>query len=324
MSEREITGDVALCRPNGRLDPRAVGWSRRPVHQANLKGWGRCKRWEYWGIVSPTHVIGVVVSSLDYAGVHGLYVLHRASGAEWRRDAVVPLARNVVLPDRAGQGRVAAIAGDLTIDIDQQPHHTTLRATTERIALTLRIDAPEHHESLGVVVGWSKRRFQYTVKDLARPAVGTLVLDGHEQPITDAYAVLDHGRGIWPYRATWNWGAGSGPGGNAVQVGGTWTDGTGSTENALLIEGTLHKISTDLDWAYDRDDFSAPWRVTGGGVDATFHPEHVRVDRTELGLLGNRTHQAFGTWSGTATADDGATLALDGLVGWAEEARQRW
>ncbi|GAA3097385.1 DUF2804 family protein [Nonomuraea salmonea] len=51
--EREITAAVDLCLPDGRLDPRAVGWTRRPLHRANLRGWGRTKRWEYWGWSPP-------------------------------------------------------------------------------------------------------------------------------------------------------------------------------------------------------------------------------------------------------------------------------
>jgi hypothetical protein len=32
----------------------------------------------------------------------------------------------------------------------------------------------------------------------------------------------------------------------------------------------------------------------------------------------------FGTWSGRLRTDDGLELELDGLQGFAEEARQRW
>ncbi len=103
-AEPEITAPVDLCLPDGRLDPEAVGWTRRPLHRANLRGWGRTKRWEYWGVVTPAHVIGIVASSIDYAGVHGIYVLDRATGAEVSKDAVVPLARGTVMPDRSGEG----------------------------------------------------------------------------------------------------------------------------------------------------------------------------------------------------------------------------
>ena len=47
----------------------------------------------------------------------------------------------------------------------------------------------------------------------------------------------------------WNWGAGSGVVDGrviGVQVGGRWTDGTGSTENALVVDGRVHKISEEL------------------------------------------------------------------------------
>lgn len=110
-AEREITSPVDLCLPDGRLDPAAVGWTRRPLHRANLRGWGRAKRWEYWGIVTPTHIVGLVASSLGYAGTHGVYVLERATGRELAEDAVTPLARGVRMPDRSGEGTASARGG---------------------------------------------------------------------------------------------------------------------------------------------------------------------------------------------------------------------
>ena len=60
--EREITEAVDLCRPDGRLSPDAVGWSRHPLHRTGLRGWGRSKRWEYWGLVTPEHIVGITVA----------------------------------------------------------------------------------------------------------------------------------------------------------------------------------------------------------------------------------------------------------------------
>lgn len=330
MTEHEITEPVDLCREDGSLNPDAVGWARRPLHRANLRrrlthGWGRTKRWEYWGVVSDKYVVGVQVSALDYAAVHGLYVLERASGREWHQDATVPLGRGVGLPDHAAEGRVAVTRGPVRVVAEQRRDGTSLTATSPSISLDLALERPPAQESMSVVVPWSSSRFQYTLKDLALRAHGTITLDGVRRTLGGgAYAVLDHGRGLWPYRATWNWGAGSGPDGTAVQLGGRWTDGTGSTENAILVDGVVHKIGRDLTWHYDRGDWQHPWHVRGEGVDATLTPFHVRSASTELLVLGNHTRQAFGTWRGTAPADDGTTLRLDGLVGWAEEARNRW
>ncbi|WP_204163426.1 DUF2804 domain-containing protein [Nocardioides gilvus] len=326
MPEREITTPVDLCGPDGRLNPDAVGWTRTPLHRTHLSGWGRAKRWEYWGVVTPTHIIGVVISSLDYAGVPSLYVLERATGREWAEDAVVPLARGVVLPDVAGRGRARTSGGGVRINIEQEPARTTISAVAGGIALDLDIPTEPEREALGVVVPWSATRFQYTVKDVARAVTGTLALDGETYEIGQgSFAVLDHGRGKWPYSMTWNWAAASNPERTlGLQVGGQWTDGTGSTENALVIDGRLHKISDDLEWIYDRTDWLKPWRISGSRLDATFVPFHERVARTNLLVLAGETHQCFGHFSGWATTDDGTRVSLDGLVGWAEEAHNRW
>ncbi|MCK2215705.1 DUF2804 domain-containing protein [Actinomadura sp. ATCC 31491] len=322
--EREITEPVDLCLPGGRLNPAAVGWTRRPLHRANLRGWGRAKRWEYWGVVTPSHVVGVVASSLDYAGVHGVYVLDRASRAEVSHDAVVPLARGAVFPPVSGAGRARATGGGVRVEIDQDPGGTRLRAAAPGVAVDLEIPLPDGHESLGVVVPWGPRRFQYTVKDVGRPVRGRLVLGDVTHDVgEDAFAVLDHGRGRWPYSVAWNWAAGSAPG-RAVQLGGKWTDGTGMTENALFLDGRLHKIGAELEWSYDRADWLKPWRISGDGVEVEFTPFHERVSRTELGVVGSETHQCFGSFGGRVRAGDGAWVALDGLTGWAEEARNRW
>ena len=197
----------------------------------------------------------------------------------------------------------------------------------------MRVDITAHrpagHESLGVVVPWSDRLFQYTVKDVARPAVGTLWVDGCEYgvPAGESWAVLDHGRGRWPYSMHWNWGAGSGRTAGRVlgiQVGGTWTDGTGMSENALLVDGHLTKISEELAWHYDTDDWLAPWQVTGETVDLVFTPFHLKQSITDLKLFSSRTHQCFGHWSGRVRDDMGSWVDLEGLVGWAEDVRNRW
>lgn len=324
--EREITGPVDLCDASGRLNPDAVGWTRRPLHRANLRGWGRAKRWEYWGVVTDSHVVALTVSSLDYAGVQQIYVLDRATGEETVRETTVPLARGVRLPDRSGEGSAGAVAGGLRVELSEEVGGTRLSASADGVSVELLAARPEGHESLGVVVPWSSRRFQYTVKDVARPVSGALTLAGVRHELA-GYAVLDHGRGKWPYALTWNWAAGSGVVDGSVrglQLGGTWTVGTGSTENALLVDGRLHKIGEELTWEYDRGDWVRPWRIHGERLDVTLHPFHERAARTNLLVVASESHQCFGEWEGWGLADDGERVRFDGLLGWAEEARNRW
>ena len=334
VTEREITAPVPLTLPDGRLNPDAVGWTRTPLVTTDGVGRGRVgrgrnKRWEYWAVTTPTHVVALVVSDIDYAAVHGLWLLDRTSGETVSYDAIGVLGRSVTLPGTLGAGPVRAFTKKLLIALDEVDGGTRLRARTARVQIDVTAHRPAGHESLGVVVPWTDRLFQYTVKDVARPATGTLSVDGVtvEVPAGESWATLDHGRGRWPYAVRWNWGAGSGRTDGRViglQVGGRWTDGTGSVENALVVDGHLSKISEELVWTYDSDDWMAPWRVTGDTVDLTFVPFHLKESVTDLKVFSSRTHQCFGHWSGGVQDDTGTWVRIDGLVGWAEDVRNRW
>lgn len=332
--EREILAPVELCTPRGRLHQDAVGWSRRPLHRANLRGWGRAKRWEYWCVQGPDHVLAVTVSSIDYLALHTVWFLSFATpnraALDVEQTAIVPLGR-VDLPDRSGGGPVHAAARGLAIDIRPSADVVAISARTDRVVAGITLQRPTGHESLGVVIPWNERRFQYTVKENTLPATGTVTVDGHDYTFepADSYGVLDHGRGKWPYATRWNWGSGSGPSDGhlvGLQFGGKWTDGTGMTENALCLDGRLHKIGDDLRWDYDPTDWLAPWRVRtdSGRVDLTFTPRYERMAKTQAVLVATEVHQCFGTWWGSVLTDDDQAVAVTDVRGFAEEARMRW
>jgi len=327
--EREITQPVDLTLPNGRLNPAAVGWTRIPLHRTDgvgrgRFGWGRNKRWEYWAVTFESHVVAVVVSDIGYAAVPSLFVLDRRSGEQITVDAIAPLGRGTMLPGTLDGGPASARTKSLQVDLDPTPEGTRVRARAGRVDLDVVAQLSPGHERLGVVVPWSDRLFQFTVKDPARPVVGRLTVDGTTYGTAEgrSWATLDHGRGRWPYAISWNWGSGSGiVGGRTVglQVGGRWTAGTGSTENAVVVDGRVTKISDELRWDYSPGEWMAPWRVHGGRTELTFHPEHVRRSVTQLGILASRTHQCFGTWTGHI-----GDVGVDGIFGWAEDVHQRW
>ena len=151
----------------------------------------------------------------------------------------------------------------------------------------------------------------------------------------DAWGVLDVGRGRWPYRNIWNWGGGAGHATEiehgsdhvvGLQFGGKWTEGTGHTENGIIVDGRLTKVGDELEWTYDWDAPLRPWtlRAPDGSIDVTLHPRYDRHSRVEAVVLGMEVHQVFGHWSGTVRDDDGVTYRFDGMQGFAEEARNRW
>lgn len=327
--EREITSPVDLCLPDGRLNPEAVGWTRRPLHRANLRGWGRNKRFEYWCVTAPTHAVAVNVSHADYRVTYAAFFLDFATGHEIQIAERRVLPMGPPMPMVSGEGGIRAQGRRIALGIDETPFGTRLRARSERLSVDVLVDRPEGHESLGVVVPWNDQLFQYTRKDNCLPAQGRVVADGqvYEFDPATAYATLDHGRGRWPYSIVWNWGAASGRCHGreiGLQIGGKWTVGTGMTENVIRVDGRLHKIGHELTWYYDTHDWLAPWRIVGRRIDLTFTPFHDRAAHSSWLVVESVEHQVFGYYSGHVVTDEGERIPVDGLLGWAEEVRRRW
>lgn len=347
--ERELTQPVDLCTPDGRrLAPEATGYSRTPLHTGNLRGrWGRTKRWDYWAILAGDLAISVTYADVDYLGIADVWWCDLPAGQTGGRAVNVPGARGVALPELPGSAPLRYRSSRLALDLVDDDDGTAITAAwTERDGtpgrLDARIDLPPGHESLNVVIPWSETRFQYTSKQQARPAHGTLAVGDRAWRFGDravagdvgaepeAWGVLDVGRGRWPYSTRWNWGGGAGRSAEGavvgVQLGAKWTEGTGHTENGVIVDGRLSKIGDELDWAYDWDRPLAPWRVRhpDGSLDLTLAPTYDRHSKVEALVLGTEVHQVFGRWSGHVTTDAGDVHHLDGIQGFAEESRSRW
>src|SRR4051794_1492114 len=100
VMERELREETRLCTADGRLDPAAIGWSRRPLHRANLRGrWPRKKRWDYWAFMTPRHFLFVLVADVDYLGIASVSLLDLATGRRFEAAAITPLGLGVRLPE---------------------------------------------------------------------------------------------------------------------------------------------------------------------------------------------------------------------------------
>lgn len=333
--EREITAPVDLCDVRGRLCPAAVGFARRPLIRANLSGhWPRKKRWNFWSWIGPDCVFSVTLADIDWASFCAVTLTDFRDGAQWAaasygRAGRVALGEDVeasVVCAGGGIEYANRIAGtDLAVRV-----RARARGGIE-IGADIVVHRAPGEESLNVVVPWSETRFQCNSKHAALPCTGE-VRAGERRYALDprtCFGVQDWGRGVWPYRSFWNWGVATGYAGAmrlGVNLGAKWTTGTGSNENAILCDGRLTKLMEDLRWDYDPAAWRTPWRVVAehsGALDLTLEPVVAHTPRLNLGVVATGGVCAFGRWRGRVRVD-GREIAVDGLLGWAEEFSHRW
>ena len=340
-----------LTQPGPRLDahgrPAQVGWSRRPLLDANLEDARfyalrplqrfRLKRWDYYAIFSPRRFFSATIADLGYAANIFVYTLDFARGELHEEGLVIPLARGVRLARGSLAGETAFANDKASLRFVAQPDERHVAVEWpgfhdgRGIRADLRLRVPPGHESMNIVIPIGAQRFYYNTKINCLPATGRIVYGDvveELQPDT-CLGALDWGRGVWEYRSFWNWASASGflPDGRTIglNLGRGFGDLSRATENAVILDGRVHKLG-DVVFDYTSGDPRRPWRFTdaAGRLDLTFTPFHHRTARTNLGVIFSEVHQMFGRYAGTAVLDDGTTLAIRDLIGFAEEHRARW
>jgi hypothetical protein len=342
--QQEITRPTPLLDVHGQL--LQPGWSRQPLLDCNLEKARFCrlrflqplriKRWDYYGITTPTHFYSFTLADLGYAGQVFSYVVDFQIGACHEETLTLPPGRGIALPRNSTEGTGTYEGKKARLSFNAVPQGRWLSVDWpgfggSGLSAEVLLRLPTEHESMNIVIPIAGRRFYFNRKVNCMPAEGWIEHRGRRTELRPAEALgnLDWGRGVWEYRSFWVWASASGflPDGRTVglNLGYGFGDTSAATENALVLAGRIHKLG-QVDLTYDPLNFKRPWRMVApdGRLDLTFTPFLERVAATNLLVIASEVHQMFGRYQGTVHTDDGEVLRLEGLVGWAEEHHARW
>ena len=334
-NEPELTKAVDLCSPDGRLNREAVGWSRQPLHNCNLTGSPlRKKRWNYWAVATERCLFSATLTNLDYLGLAFVYLIDFETNFYHELTIPRPFGRGCFLGNYVGDD-VFFEDEKMSVAFKTGSSDTEIRVDCpsfkgDVLSAALRVNYPPAHETLNVVIPWNDKRFQFTSKQNALPAEGTIKLGPEEYDMAGGFGCLDYGRGIWPFSCFWNWASAAGRAGEhtiGLNFGAGWTDGTGMNENGICLDGKLSKISEDVIFEYNERNFSYPWNIRtalSDRVNVTFEPFFKRAAKNKVLIIGSEMTQLFGRFSGTVKDDAGTAYTFANLLGWAEEHHARW
>jgi hypothetical protein len=344
--QNELTETKPLLDNQG--DLIQVGWARYPILDCNLEKaafypkilkplqFSRVKRWDYYAVFTPDRFFSATIANLGYAGNIFVYHLDFETGELHEEGLVIPLGRGVALSrqtegvcDYQGQGvslHFETQPGARYISVDWPGFHNGRGIKAE-----ITLSQVQGHESLNIVIPIPNKRFYYNHKINCLPASGQLQYGDLEVDLSPETCLgqLDWGRGVWEYSSFWNWASGSGylPDGRSIglNLGTGFGDTSAATENALILDGRVHKLD-QVQWDYVSGDYMKPWKFkdNDGRLDLKLIPFKDRTAATRLVVIDSEVHQMFGRYYGHIVSDDGEEIQLDGLIGFAEEHKARW
>ena len=342
--QKELLTPSALLDAQGRLTQ--VGWARQPLLDCNLENarfyalrpWQRMrtKCWDYYGITTPNCYFSATLAHIGYVGMVFAYVIDLTTGEYVEETLMTPLGRGVSLPRNSTEGESTFDNGKVRLSFWAEPEARRLSVQWPGfgggdLAIEAALSLPPEHESTTIVIPIGRKRFYYNRKVNCMPAKGWVERDGARTELQPAQSLgnMDWGRGVWEYRSFWVWASASGFLGDGrtvgLNLGFGFGDTSAATENALVLNGRVHKLG-QVNFSYDANDFMRPWRMVSddGRLDLEFRPFVDRAARSNLLLVFSEVHQLFGRYHGTVQADDGESIQTDGLVGFAEEHHARW
>src|SRR5690625_3327548 len=336
QTETEIKKRVKLSLDDYTINPESIGWARNLISTCNVRvKFLRKKKWNYWCVYGREALFSATISHLDYASVCFVYYFDYETKDYFEKTIIIPLDRKTVMPDEV-QETVEVSHKQMNLSFISTESETVLKVRSnnfdgKKLDANITVSYPDDIDSLNVVVPWSKKHYQFTAKHHCLPADGYVTIGEKTytfHPETD-YGVLDYGRGIWPRKSTWNWGMASGNLQDDViglNFGGKWTDNTGSTENAVILNGEIFKISEDVQFVFDKHDYMKDWEVVSesGNVQLTFTPIFERIAKTNVVIIHSEVHQMVGHYHGKIVLSDGREIVIDSLLGCIEDHYAKW
>lgn len=337
-NEKELSNTVKLCNNDGTLNSSSVGWAKNPIFQCNLSNrWLRKKKWNYWCITSDEFLFSVTISNIDYAGMVFAYFLDFKTNKFIEKTVMMPFGKGCSMPQTVHE---TVNFKNKEIDImfkAEEDNSTFITAKCNDFAAlpmeaSFRVIYPKGYETLNVVVPWNNKTFQFTSKHEGMPVEGFIKIGEKVYTLSkeNSFGCLDFGRGIWPYKVKWNWANASGiVNGKRIglNLGAKWTDGTGYTENGIVINGKLTKLSEDIIFEYDNKDFKKPWIIKTeltNRVNLTFVPFYERIAKSNLAIIKSEVHQMIGYFSGTIETSEGEKIEIYNMLGCSEDHLGQW
>ena len=338
--QHEITQAGNLLKEDGRLAQK--GWARdlllnyrRDAIKASKL---RIKEWDYYCILQEDFGIALTVADNSYMALYAVNVFDFIQNKEITDMVIVPFTMGKLnLPSHSAYGdtivqhkkvQMAFVHKDGRRQLDFNfPSFNKGKGINGSITLT-----PLNKDSMVIATPWKEDplAFYYNQKINCLAAAGSFTF-GKETHVflpEKAMGVLDWGRGVWTYKNRWYWGSASGyvdgkPFGFNIGYG--FGDTSAATENMLLYKGVAHKLD-EVTFHINTNDYMQPWKFSSndGRFELDFEPAIDRYSNTNLLLLQSKQHQVFGYFTGKVILDDGTVLAIERLLGFAEDVLNRW
>ncbi|MFX1517169.1 MAG: DUF2804 domain-containing protein [Promethearchaeota archaeon] len=338
--QNEITNPSNLFNEDGSLFQR--GWTRKPILTYNKKHigkrWTRIKEWDHFSILSKQFGLQLTIGDIGYLTQMSYVWLDFENKKRYDKGTFKFFTKSKLLP-------LSSLI-DSHIEFPTKKFKATILKQNEKRILsledpsfqkkglkgTISLNDDPSMDNTVVVTGYKDdpRLFYYNHKINYMPAEGSITI-GDKTYIFDpdsSFALMDWGRGIWPYRTHWLWGSACGIVNDipvAFNIGYGFGDLSTHTENIIFYNGKAHKID-EVNFHHENRDPTRPWTFTSNDdrFNMILKPLLPHREKLNFGLISLNSSLLHGLYSGFIVLDTGEKIEIEEMLGHAEDIYWRW
>ncbi|MEF9960059.1 MAG: DUF2804 domain-containing protein [Niameybacter sp.] len=342
--QREIGTRGKLLNEQGKLNE--VGYATSLVLEYSREDiqaskW-RIKEWDYYLMMNKSYGAALTIADNGYMGLVSVSILDFKNRRYHTKSHMVPFTfGKLALPKSSKKGDIRYVDEHVELYIFNGKEGRRLRCYMKNFNQEkpfecefLLTNPPKDSMVIATPFKGKSNAFYYNQKIVGMSAHGYAKTDKLFCTFrqSEAQALLDWGRGVWPYDSTWYWGAAMGKVNDknfGFNIGYGFGDTSAASENMLFYEGIAHKLEEvrfHIPELEGKVNYLAPWKFTSsdGRFEMIFKPILDRKDHAGGGFIVSDQHQVFGKYSGKVLLDDGTLINIEEVLGFAEKVHNKW
>ncbi len=339
LMQKEIISKTQLHDSRGHL--YAPGFAKRMLFEYDRNkikaGPFSLKEWDFYQIVMGDYIVQITIGHVSYIASFSAKLISLKTGdtKEFTRLKPLPL-RGLNMPLNPETPNTLKVKGsDYSICFSTKESIKTIEVnakdeTAGKVDIFIEIDNNPLNEKMVIATPFEKKnQFYLNFKENYYSVRGRVKFDDITLTANDTdTALLDWGRGVWPFKHEWFWGNGSkvtDKGTFGFNIGWGFGDLSNATENMFFWNGKAYKLGK-LVVERDTSDYMAPWKFRDeSGIFAfVMTPIYDNFTSTEIAFVRTQCHQVFGKYNGTVTLPDGKKIIINDMLSFCEHAENRW
>ncbi len=333
--QKQLSDGARILNPDGTLAVTGytTGENTLIFNRNAIKTRLRIKEWDFYQIQNESYCLQLTIGHVSYVGSVSLMLFALDGSKKIVAEQLIPLPfHRLHMPPSAEQGDVTYTCKDFEVAFQHQngSRHLVARSTSSKYNFEVDLILSEPQNSLIISTPfYETNEFYFNHKIGGMNAKGQVRFDELEIDFLDerSFGLLDWGRGVWPFKHEWYWGAACTrkAGKNlALNIGWGFGDTSAASENIFFLDGIPHKLGQVYLDHFDLDAKEWHFMEGTGRLNLSFKLLYNRITENRVIWIDNHCDQVFGVFTGTLLDEAGIAHSVADMYGFFEHARNQW